>query len=294
MSRLGIALLLVLASVVAGVGHASASDVTTIDDEHPLATSDAISTFETERNVSARVSQLDMSISVAEDHDDVGVRGFHTDANNVWVRVDYDEEIARTIRFYLPREMVSPRVKNDLSAVDSSVTADLSPAMDGNMTAVTLRVDGPTDVVFAVSKEAGVIWGAREGVKRAVNETTGITLPTFGNSDEWSYVDSARLNSTRAVALDVAADNVTLQWDADPGTERRWQSVPECSDVSDQTVCYYENDAKTMIMTPTDEAPTVRFKAGRDPVADLKSAINDLAQLDDRIADWVGSIFGGD
>lgn len=286
--------LLLVMAVLALTGVAAGSEILTLDDQTPLASDDSVAAFEQQGIVTADTAQVDMTVTVAREGSDAGLEGPRVDSKDTFVRINYREDITRTIRIYIPADMIEPRPKRGLQAENSGVSADLSPAGDGKYLALTFTVDGPTDATFAVSNTAGAIFSGRSGVREAVNNTTGFSMPSFGDGAEWQFVESSELNSTRSYRVDHPASDMTMQWDADPSAEKRWISVPECGDPTDVRVCYYRDGNATTIMTTTDNPPTVRYREGKSAIIDLKSAVSDLASVPDRVGSWVDGIFGGD
>jgi len=136
-------ILFTIVLVVAAVAPASVAvgqeSVYEADTSHELATNESIATFEDEGVVSGDVHGLNMSLTVAEDADDAGLNDWITrSSGRVFLRVDYNEELDRTVRFYLPQEYASPQLKQGLEAQNSDLTADLEPTHDRNHTAVTV------------------------------------------------------------------------------------------------------------------------------------------------------------
>lgn len=288
--------LLAVALVVALVATTSpaAAATVTIDQDNALATDEAIRTFESEGVVTRNVGALNLSVTVAQSHDDVDVVGPHTDVNNVWLRLDYDEEIERTIRLYLPGDYFKPRVNTNLRSMDGSVTASLTPVegADG-WTAVELHVEGPTDATFAVSKEAGAVFDARSFVRDAVNNTTGVSLPAIGATSDWQYISARRLAGNETVRIeDTRRSGLTLQYDDGDVTGEAWLPVPDCEDPSTQRVCYYEDGNATVVLAATEDPPQVRYKRGTDFKSTLGGAWNDLVRVPDRISDLLDGLFG--
>lgn len=285
---------LVIALVVCALMAAapvSADATVAVDANHPVASDEAVSEYERTETVSGQLPQVDATLTVAEDHDDVGLDGPYLDVNSQYIRLEYDEELPRTLRIYIPTEIVRPRVKSGLEAESGGLTADFAPVDDSEYLAMTVRVDGRTNATFVLSAEAGIIWSARETGSEAVNDTTGISLPSLGSDADWRFVEG--LNQSQPVALDRRPDNLTMQYDARDGPGREWLAVPQCDDPSEQSVCYYTQGNETIIMTTQSNPPTVRYQRSNDPTADLKSSWRDLRRVPSRLAEQVDSWFGG-
>ncbi len=121
----------------------AAQTTTTIDAGHSLTSDAAKQSYQSDGVVSTTPAQADVNITIAESHDDVGLDGIYADGLDTYLRIDYDEDIARTLRFYVPAEYFSPRTKRGLEPVDGGPNTDLTPVRGGNMTAVTVEVGGP-------------------------------------------------------------------------------------------------------------------------------------------------------
>lgn len=278
-----------LALLTAGLGAADAT--VAVDDNHPVASEETIAEYEATGVASGELPQFDASLTVADDHEDASLDGPYLDTNTQYVRIDYNEEIPRTVRIYLPAELVSPRVKSGLEAENADVSADFAPVESAQYVAMTVRFDEPTTATFALSAEAGIVWEARETGRDAVNNTTGITLPTLGSNADWRFVES--LNQSQPVALEGQPDTLTVQYDAQDGPGREWLSVSECDDPTEQAVCYYRQGNDTIIMTTQSDPPTVRYQQSNDVLADFKSSVRDLGRVPSKIADSLGGILGG-
>jgi hypothetical protein len=288
----GVACLILLSSL-AGLGLAQSDAGTlTIDSDHDLATSDAVNQYAREEVASTNVPQVDLTVTVAEDHEEVGLDGPRIDARTTYLRLDYDEEIPREVRIYLPAEIVTPRVKQDLESVDGVATADLRPTDNATMQAVTVRFDGETDAVFGLSKEAGVVSETRRWVKEAVSNATGVPVPSLGSGGQWQFVDPAEYgaNQTRAFSNE---HSWTMQYRTTRDGEERWLPVPECDDIQGQPACTYQTQNATMLISSQQDPPRVRYKRGTDISSSLGAAIDDLMAIPSRIIESVGGLFGG-
>jgi hypothetical protein len=282
----------ILLSSVAVPGVAQADATLTIDDDHDLASAAAVESFEDDAVASTNVPQVDLTVTVAEDHEDIGLDGPRIDARTVWVRLDYDEEIPREVRFYIPGEIVTPRVKQDLESVDAVASAGLRPTDNATMQAVTVRFDGETDAVFALSKEAGTVSAARRWVREQVGNATGVPIPSLGSGGQWQYLDGADYgpNQTRAFDGDTTW---TMQYRTTRDGEEQWLPVPECDDIQGQPACTYKTQNATMLISSQQDPPRVRYKRGTDLSSSLGAAVDDLLAIPSRIIESVGGLFGG-
>jgi len=284
-------IVLVTLAVVLVTAPAAAMTTTTLDGNTPLTDQSHIDTFEGDGVTSAQVVQIDLKVTVAEDHEDAGLDGFYIDSGTTYLRLDYDEGVERTVRFYVPSEYFAPRVKRSLEATNGGPDISLSPVRDGNMTAVSVDLSGQTDATYRISSVSGGIWAGRSWAQDRVENRTGWEMPSLAGDSQWQYID-AQTYSTASPAR-INDTDLTLQYQADaPDGSMQWLPVPTCSDPADQRVCSLEDQETTVIMSSHD-SPRLRYKHGTDLLSTLGSDINDLLQTDDRAGDFFDSVFGG-
>lgn len=291
-----VALLVLVATVSGAVAQTDPADVYQVDADHGLASPDAVDRYDREGVASTELSQLDMRITVADDHDDVGLDGWLAlDFTQQYLRLEYREEIPRTIRIYIPSEYFQPRVKRNLDALEGDVEADLEATGDQRYTAIVVRFEGPTDAVFPIKKAAGWVFRGRFEAESAVENETGWSLPSFGSDTQWQYVPDSAFAGNSTYTIPVEGENVTMQYDtARSTTETVWIPVPECKDVRDQDVCRFSREENEVTLLSTlEDPPTVRYKNERDSIADVDAWVNDLLEAPSRIGDLAGRLFGG-
>lgn len=265
---------------------ATQSDTVTIDDNHRLTTQDGLDEYRKSGNATATVEEYQFDITVADTHDQAGVDGVHTDADATYLRVDYDEDIERTFRFYIPTEAWYPHVLEGYSAMNSDVEADMRPIRDNTMTSVTLTLSGETDAVFRVSKAAGTIYKVRDDGRSMIENATGFDIPSVTNSAEWQRIDPSQLSGENAtVPIQTNGSEYTLQYDDDASASTSsWLNVPECGSVSGRNapVCYDNRESANYVWVYSRskaDAPPVRYRRGGGIIPDLRSGINDLMSI---------------
>lgn len=275
----------------------AADEVTTIDTDHGLVDRSAIESFEEDGAASTSVVSPNMRLTVAEDHDDVGLSGFFVDSNKVYVRFQYNESLPRTVRVKVPSEYFYPVTNVDESAVNAETTADFAPTADGRYTAVTVRFTGQTDAVFVVRKEASFVFWGRSQTRKIVKNATGYEPPRIGTGGEWYYVPNQSLAGNSTYPLN-GSSGLTVQMDAarEQGVET-WVPVPECTG-GDAEVCYYKKrgvESHVFLLSRSDDPPAVRWKPSDDAVAEGKGIWKELTEvIPKRLFDDIDSWFGGD
>lgn len=290
-----VALLTLSLPAMVGLGAASStntssnSSLTTIDDDHPVATEDGVDEFQADGFTSGHTGDIDLEITVAESSADVGVDSmFETDFNGVFLRTEYNETIDRSVRFYVPKEMWHPHRMEGEDAITGDAEADFDIADDGNYTAVTVHFDGETDSVFRISKEAATIFELRSQSTSFVENVTGYEMPTVIGSTDWQYPDDTFDGNNSTAAFEHSGE-LTVEYDSDdtPGRER-WVNVPSCdsSAGSDAAVCSFERDGvenTTYVTARTADAPDIRYTDDRSWLDGVRSTVyNDLrAAYDD-------------
>jgi hypothetical protein len=297
---------LVLAVVALAAGGASADTITTIDNDTALDDSDTIQTYESEGVATVDAQQLDLTITVAEDRRDAGIDAYTPGVGYSYLRVQYREEIGRTIRFYVPADYVEPRLKEGLEADRGDATATLEPVAGGEYMAVTIHVDGPTDATFPINKVFGTYLSTTEEVYGTVENATGFRPPRLGASGhtQWQYPPEGALtgdNATYHIPTDPDQEDpmdLTVQYDRaanDPDAEEAsWQSMPRC-DQTVEPVCLTDRDGEPVLFSTSSETvPPIRYKPGSDRSAEAKGAIEELEDGWSGLLDDVGGWLGGD
>ena len=293
---------LLVLSLPAGVGLGVAQDsLTTIDESNPLADADAGSTYEDSGVVGGTVSGYDMRVTVADDHETVGLSGIEytatADSTHHNLRIQYNESIERTIRLYVDKSVWYPHY-GEIDAENADVTASLSPVEDSEYTAVELTLSGPTDAVFQVPKAVSGYYYARDTGKSWLENRTGYEIPSLlGSSTAWDRVDDTDLTNNSSVAIGANESEPMIQYDAaDSG--QRWVPTPNCDDSrgDDAPVCIYDrpDDPEHVYVTSNvADPPPVRYKHGTDVIAQAQASVNELLEVPNRIMEQVRGLFGG-
>lgn len=303
-STLLVAVLLVASLVgpaAIGAGAATTSDnMTTVDTDHPVASDAAVETFQEDGLTSGHAGAVDLEITVAEHSEDVGVESaFETDFNAVYLRVEYNETIDRSVRFYIPKEVWYPHQKDATTPIDGTTEADFGIAEDGEYTAVTVHFEGETDAVYRVSKEAATIFKLRSESSSFVENVTGYEMPTLMSSTDWQYPDNAFSTNESTVAFE-HNDSLVVEYDSDDVAGReRWVNVPSCdsSSGSDAPVCAFERegvDNTTYVTARTGEPPAIRYTDDRSLLDSFRSTVvNDLEAALDGMHETASSYMPG-
>lgn len=293
---LGVALLMLLAGLPAGATAAPTADTWTIDADHDLASDAAKETFESEGVAHADLEQFDARLSVADDHDDLNVSGIRTDSTHTYVQLDYDESISRTLRIYVPSEYVSPYRETELAALESDVTAELTPVDGRNHTAIEFTVDEPGQYTFALNDVRGSISEGRQASRDLVSNSTGWTLPSLGGSGQWEYIKSTELSGSSAAEINLSDDErAVIQYQAGANESEEWLTVPKC-DGNDHAVCYYQktgvNDT-VYVRSGVEDPPQVRYKTNGGGMVEKASAyLNEATRAASQAVADVKSLFG--
>ncbi|WP_337653280.1 hypothetical protein [Halomontanus rarus] len=281
-----VASLVVPAAIGTGAATADPGNTTALDEDTALTKNATITDYKTDGVASAGVSVPDMTITVADSAEDVGLHGIrYTDFDTTYLRVEYEESIDRTIRFYVPRDYWHPH-PDELEAVEGDTTASIEPTEGSNYTAVTVHFEEETDAVFRVKEQASIVFSARDYGSEWLENETGIDMPQLnGASEQWEYVPTSDLTEDGPTfGIDTEGEDLTLQYDAaktaDP-TGKEWRTVPECSSSSgkDAPVCTFEQTDRpdrVNILAQEGEPPDVRFKYGTDWFANLRSSFSEL------------------
>jgi len=281
---------------------AASSGVYPVDSDHPLTEKENISKFQASGVASANLTQLDLGVTIAEDHDQANMSGFYSDTGKVWMCLDYRESIERTIRIHIPGEYFTPQPA-ELESVTSDQIATLAVRDDGEgeYTSVTVEFEDKNRACFPISKSSGVYWSMKSDANSWVNNTTGWEMPTFHDeAAQWRAVPETAFENSTMYRIPTQGDEVAIQYDAEPGPETHWIRVPECGDVSEQEVCRYtessnatnRENASVVLMSTKDSPPPVRFKYGSDTSDGMMAGLRDAQGAFDAFLDDLGGWFG--
>lgn len=295
--RLALVAMLLLA-VAAPSTLAAAESVYEADAGHDIATQSAKDRYHDEGHVTGDVYGLNMTVTVADKAGDTGLSDLGTvSTGKVFVRVDYNEELERTVRFYLPASYVAPQLKEGLESDDGSLTADLKPTENRSHTAMTMEFDGRAEAVFAISVTRGAVSDSKSGLSDILGNMTGFELPSLTSGGaEWHYVSGEELDDNQTDYIS-ANESDTIQYNAAPGAaEAEWTPVQTC-DGGEAPVCTYtkaDYPNRTYLLSQEADPPRVRYRSGSSVTGGLGSAINDAVQGAESALDGLGSLFGGD
>lgn len=282
---------------------ARGDDVYAIDSNHKLATSEHIDEFQTDGVTSANIGVINLRATIAEDHEDAGLSDQysslkHADTGNAYLRVQYNESIPRTVRFYVPAGYWTPFDERALAAENADVTAELEPIENASYTAVTIRFEGKTDATFKISKEAAFVFGRMRTSKGFIENATGWSLPTvFSSNNPWEPISQTNLsgdNTTYAIKRQ-PGDDVTIQYDNNPKQgEEAWLPLPQCS--KSDAPCRFTktgvND-RVFILVTSDEPPAMRYKTGgSSTIINGQAAVEEAKRIANRFMTDIGSLFG--
>lgn len=287
------------------------SDRVTLDADTPLTEQRTLSEYNDQGVVHADLARLDMAITIADDATDAGLNGWtHASSVNTYLRIQYNESIERTLRFYVPDAYWTPRVKAGLrpTAADKdseNTRLTLEPAGDGAYTAVTIHVTGPTDATFGIGRATGTLFDFRAWTSGIVNNTTGIKPPSLGGGgEEWSYVPERSLtgsNTTYAITVpsNHDPDEYTVQYDNDlqPGEEQtEWLPLPRCTDGNAHGVCRFQKEGASQtvfILSTGQDPPRIRHASSPGAVSRGNSIIDQLSSVPGRIWEDLNALWPG-
>lgn len=265
---------------------------------HDLDTSDAIAEFNDRGNVDMEATRLDMTITLADSKDHVGLEDELTPTNqrNDFVRFEYNEEAERTVRILIPEEYWTPYLREEVQAIgeDADHVASYKSVRGGDYTAIVVRFDGPADVVFPVDKMASLSYVAVERVDDRLNNSVGFTIRD--DDSKWKYVPTQNLTEGPGYDVGESTDDLTVQYDATPDSpEETWVNAPNGETFSDD-IYYYERGAansSAYIVSKTDDPPAVRYAVESSMADRIRGDVNELTDVPRRIAETLGGgLFG--
>lgn len=291
---------LVATMPVAGEVDLEEPGVTDIGTDHPLAAQGSIDEWTRTGTVDGELTRYQISVTAAEDGADVGLEpSMVRDTRNHYLRIQYDETSARTLRILLPREFITPYKMETVEGFDSDHIAHYEPAREGEYLAVTIHFDGEGEAILPLQRDSAASYGIVERFDSQIETITG--LSPLGRSGEWHYIDGQEVAAVAAYPVNASSEDVLIQYDARPDeSDEVWLNAPR-GETSSDLVYYYErsgDDGEELYVVSTGEAePDVRIKQEATTVDRIRGDLNDIRLVPDRIRDGLDPDwwpFGGD
>lgn len=296
-----IVLVAVLVVATAPIGTAAAaagngeSTQTQIDADHRLVENSSVSTFRAEGVVTAELDQVDGAITIAETKADVGLGPTEaltsSNVGNDFVRIQYREDISRTLRIWIPAEYASPYERRGVESVSSDHVADLDAVRERTYLQIIVYVDGPADIVIPVGQVAGPVEGY---VSQRMGAIETLLAGYLGSDEDWTYVDGLS-GDDRTVDLEVNPETAIVQFDEVDQTgedpDPRWINVPE-GDVRGAPVYYHvdRGNESMYLVINSDEEIDIRYKPESSIIDEARGAIADARAaaeaVPERLSRW--------
>jgi hypothetical protein len=274
-------------------------EITDLDADTGLTTEAAWNQYQSDGVTNVDVAAPDMTLSFSKTDDGVDLDGWNNDYTNDYLRVQYHEEIDRTVRFYVPSNYFAPYYDKKVVSEDGNAVAKFVPVDDGRYTAVSITFDGPTDAVFAVDQAKGKTWSFWSTQDDRLENATGVSSGIDGG-DQWNYVEDSEWTQEGTVPITNVSnpDELRVQYDAGNGEKSVWLTAPESSD--DPAPIHYtlrepaneSANVTLVIVSDVDDPPAVRVKRDATKSDDVFAILNDWGQIGERFDDLVDSIFG--
>ncbi len=260
---------------------AAAQTITTVDANHGLTKDSAKASFEKNGVAEASLTAPDMTITVASELSQCGVEDWTvSDIRNDFVCIEYDEEIDRELRFFIPNEYWHPYVRESVSPIHGNVTASFEPVEDGEFTAITATVTEPTTIVWPVNAESSWFAERKDSTIANVEELTGVGV---ADGDAWQYATLSGNGTGYSVRAPNGTEALTVEFNTSDG----WVMVPD-EETAYAPVYAQEyvgrNDRVVLITTNSSETPLeVRYKTDSSNTDRIAAAMREVRQIDDRI-----------
>lgn len=299
------AVLLVSALIGVAVSMATASSatptITELDKDTGLDGQHAKGAFKQKGHVTVDVSAPALSITVSKKAKDAGLSSYrHSDTLNDFVCVDYQEDIPRKIRFYVPAEPYFDAFnKESMTSIDGTHSAEFSRIRGGEYTSVVVEFDRAAEACFKISEAQSRVWGVVGQKEEQVENSTGVRVP---QKSEWSYIDSSEWQNRSSVELDSnSTDNLIVEYDAtsNGADEEKWVVATDERGDSDRLSWFSktrsDGERVVVLVSRYDETPTVRYKkaeSSRDLFGSIKRDIDSWGDKAAGIMESIGSLFG--
>ncbi len=277
MNRLA-ALLLVVSLIAVPV---TAQTMTTIDADHGLTSDAAKASFEQDGVASTSLTAPDVTITIASELSQCGIEDWTvSDVRNDFVCLEYDEEVDRTLRFFVPNEYWHPYVRETVDPVHGDVTASYEPVQDAEFTAVTATVEEPTTIVWPVNAESSWFAERRDSTIANVEKLTGVGV---AEAETWQYAMLSGNETGYSVRAPNGTDALTLEYNTTDG----WVTVPtEETSYAPVYAQEYEGRDDRVVLITTNSSGTpldVRYKTDSTSTDRIGAALREIGQVDDRL-----------
>lgn len=300
----------VLAALLIGscVGFAATSAIATssttlptltdLDENTPLTERSSWESFKSDGRVTVNVTAPDLTLTVAKEQEDVDLRGFHNDYSNEYLRIQYDEDLSRTIRFYVPSNYFGPYFDERVESVGGDAAAiKLVPVLDGKYTAVTIELTGKTDAVFKISQTKGKTWSFWSQQDDKIENVTGVSSGISG-TEQWNYAKSEEWSDDGTLTIGNVSNpkKVLIQYNAGQGEEAVWLKV---TSKQDRDGPYYfvresssDGNATIVVVSESSTPPAVRVQRHATARAGIGSILSDWGRTLDRASSFFDGLFG--
>jgi len=288
-------ILLLLTAPLTAVGLASAdSHVVKIDRDHDLTTQASINEFQNDDSTSTTLAYPQTTLTIGKTTDSVDLDGhFVHQYSHEYIRIEYDEDVSRTFRFYVPNDYAAPYSDDDVDIInkdDPNAEVEYSTVENRKYLSVTVSVDGPTDIVVPVDEKTG--WSVEFWDSRSDNakNATGVA------NEDWERVDSSRLSGANATArVDTTElEDPVFQYQVE---EDKWTALP--NEPKDNVPVYQFQkqgvEDTVFIVSTVSDPPAVRYQeGGKGGTAKnvARDVSNVVSKISDDIKDVLGGIFG--
>lgn len=285
--RVLIALVLVAGAVGGAIGVASASSTLQLDENTPLTKQSNIEQYDSGEPVTVHPQQVMMSITVAHKPSAVGLdtidlsrAQINVDSANSYIRIQYNESMGRTVRFYVPKGYWTPYPRETVESIgENDATATYEVTNGGNMTAVTVTFDGKADVVFPVSLEASATWAAHSWSREFIENQTNYSIPSFAADRQWERLNTSAITGANTTAkIQHGEQSLIVQYDAQEGPGHTWTNARSCADAS-TPVCTFTRDSVpgvTFVRGVDSPPPPTRYKIGGGPLDRIRGAFREI------------------
>jgi hypothetical protein len=276
----------------------TSSTLTDLDENTPLTERSSWESFKSDGRVSVNVTAPDLTLTIGKEQENVDLRGFHNDYSNEYLRIQYDEDLSRTIRFYVPSNYWGSYFDERVESVGGDDAAiKLVPVLDGRYTAVTIDLTGKTDAVFKISQTKGKTWSFWSAQDEKIENVTGVSSGISG-TEQWNYAQADEWSDDGTLTIENVSnpDRVLIQYDAGTGEEAVWLRV---TGEQDRDGPYYfvresssDGNATIVVVSESSTPAPVRVQRHATARDGIGSVVNDWAQTLDRASSFFDGLFG--
>lgn len=264
-----------------------------IDADHSLTTSSAHRTYEEEGAVSTDLTVPNSVLTISKDLDGCGLDDGTVSAKVAGAKSDFvcftnREDIAYSIRVFIPAEYWTPYIRESKRSVGGKTNATFEPVKSGTYQSIEFDAPAGETVAFEIPETTQAVYYAIERPKSRIEKLTGWSI---GSKEEpWTRIEPASLsgdNATVRIRTSGNPEDAMVQYDTSgSGEDPSWLNVPTKPGKAPVYRFTKSGVNNTVyVVSTTSDPPAVRYKTNSSAASGIGSAIEDIKNMKPRIED---------